>query len=89
MGIFLLISFIVIVLFFILLKRGKKSVQAYAYLVARNNGKNISEANTIAFSLDNKTAGNLNHAMLNCCKTQFHGKQLQMLSYARSEGFEG
>lgn len=89
MEIFLLISFIVIVLFFILLKRGKRSVQAYVYLVLIDQGKNISEANSIALSLSNERAGNLNRAMLECCKTHFHGKQLPMLAYARSQGFEG
>lgn len=80
--------FVIISVFFFLMKRGAKAVQAYVYLAARSEGRSEFDANDIASRIDTYSAGNLNQAMLVFCKHCYGGRQLAMISSARLDGFK-
>ena len=77
----------IVAAFFFFMKRGTKAVQAYVYLAARSEGKNEVDANDMASRIDTTSAGHLNQAMLTFCKHCYGGRQLEMISSARLDGF--
>lgn len=88
MEIVLLVIAVVAGLFIFSMSRGKKAVRAYVYLAARSEGASEFKANELVSRIDTNSASKLNEAMLTFAQHCYGGRQLEMISAARLDGFK-
>lgn len=86
MSIFLILLGVVSVAYFFL-SRGRKAVRAFFYILARNRGESIEEANRSASHINFSRASRHNQAMVDYANMHFNGSQLGLIDAARRDGF--
>ena len=74
-------------MFYWSVKRGQKTVRAYAYLCSITDELSINEANELVGRLDVYAASNMHRAAMEMVKSEFGGSQLKLISYARLHGY--
>lgn len=78
---------IVLLIGYVAIIRGRKSVRAYIYLIQRETGTDIETANQIAVHLTAQGAAGYRNAALQYCHQYHAGNQLMMIRDARKQGF--
>lgn len=86
MNIFLILPGVVAVFYFFL-SRGRKAVRAFFYVLARNRGEGIDNANHSARMINFRRASRHRLAMIDYANMHFNGSQIRLIDAARRDGF--
>lgn len=80
---------VVLLVGYVAIIRGRKSVRAYVYLIQCETGTDIETANQIAAHVTTQVAASYRSAAMRYCHQYHEGNQLIMIQNARKQGFTG
>ncbi|MFC3110848.1 hypothetical protein ACFQAT_28315 [Undibacterium arcticum] len=85
--VFVLLPLIAVAIVYVFLNRGRKAVRAFFYILGRNAGESVFDANRGAMRIGFHRASQHNLAMIDCANKHFGGSQLRLIGAARQDGF--